>query len=208
MSLAKRFWLHAVVILALLVVTTVVYRERHRMSGERRVSAGMVTAIAQEEPVIPSQSETTWVMPSDPSEAGFPSVAYMLTPRQKPGQPEARGEDRLRVTVHNVLETAMHRHLPEHRFSAADMALLTDALLRVRATHHALNQLDVTVENSEILHPLREQLRAALADFEAIAGFSVAEFTRHVQPHVGIDVETDEDTDVVAERLSDYPAGQ
>jgi hypothetical protein len=168
----------------------------------------MVTAIAQEEPVISSQSETIWVMPSDPSEAGFPSVAHVLTPRQKPAQPEARGEEHLRVTVHNVLAAAIHRHLPEHRFSAADIARLTDALLRVRATHHALNQLEVTVENSEILHPLREQLRAALADFEAIAGFSVAEFTRHVQPHVGIDVATDEDTDVVVERLSDYPAGQ
>jgi hypothetical protein len=88
------------------------------------------------------------------------------------------------------------------------MARLTDALLRVRAAHHALYQFDITVENSEILHPWREQLRAALADFEAIAGFSVAEFTRHVQPQVGIDVETDEDADVVVERLSDYPAGQ
>jgi hypothetical protein len=66
----------------------------------------------------------------------------------------------------------------------------------------------VTVENSAMLHPWREQLRTALADFEAVAGFSVAEFTRHVQPHVGIDVETDEDADVVVERLSDYPARQ
>jgi hypothetical protein len=88
------------------------------------------------------------------------------------------------------------------------MARLTDALLRVRAAHLALHRLDVTVENSEMLHPLREHLRAALADFEAIAGFSVAEFTRHMQPHVGLDVETDEDADVVVERLSDYPPGQ
>jgi hypothetical protein len=132
----------------------------------------------------------------------------MLAARQKPGQAEAGGEDHLRVTIHSVLETAMHRHLPEHRFSASDMALLTDALLRVRAAHHALHQIEVTGENGAILPPVWEQLRAALADFEAIAGFSVAEFTRHVQPHVGIDVETDEDADVIVERLSDYPARQ
>jgi hypothetical protein len=110
--------------------------------------------------------------------------------------------------VHDMLAAALHRHLSEHKFSASDIALLTDALLRVRAAHRAVNQLDVTVENREMRYQWREQLRAALADFEAIVGFSVAEFTQQVQPHVGIDVDTDEDVDVVFERLSDYPAGQ
>jgi hypothetical protein len=80
MVLARRFWLHAVILLALIVVTTVIYRERHRRPGERQVSAGLVIAVAGEEPAIPSRSATTWVMPS---EAGSMMYWWQAMPYSK-----------------------------------------------------------------------------------------------------------------------------
>lgn len=210
MSISKQFFLRLVVLLVLIAVATVAYLGRHQDLWKRPVPAAAINPVARQEPAIRLRSEATHAMLPDPPPAAavFPSVANVPASLKRSGQPEVRGEDPLRVMVYDVLEAAIHKYLPEYEFSASDMALLTDALLRVRAAHQAVNQLAVTAENSEILRRLREQLLDALDDFESISGFSVDEFTRQVQPHVGIDVGTDEDTDVAFERLSDYPPGQ
>ena len=130
-----------------------------------------------------------------------------MTPATAEADPSPVGEEVGRATIRTALEQAFQEHLPDQGLSDADYERLTDAVIRMRAARQELNALPVSAENAEMIRRLREELNEALNEFQAVAGMDAVEFTRRVEPEVGLSNEEDDaaDPDATPELLSDYP---
>jgi len=89
----------------------------------------------------------------------------------------------------SVLAAAIDTHLPDLKLSDTELDDLADATSRLREAQEALRRLPDVRERATQRAEARQRLADAIADFTYVVGMSPAEFTRRVQPEIGIDRE-------------------
>jgi len=94
--------------------------------------------------------------------------------------------------VRSTLAVAIESHLPDLVLSDNELDDLADATLRLRVARARLRSLPKTREQASVRDQTRQDLEEAIVDFTHIVEMSPAEFTRRVQPDVGIDEPTPE----------------
>jgi hypothetical protein len=96
--------------------------------------------------------------------------------------------------VRSTLADAIEAHLPSFKLSGTELDELADATLRMRSAQQSLRTLPESREHATQRAEARRLLEQAIVDFTYVAEMSPAEFTRQVQPDVGIDWPTADDT--------------
>lgn len=90
--------------------------------------------------------------------------------------------------VRKTLATAVEAHLPDLALSDNELDDLAQATLRLRRAQAALRTIPKTREHADQRALERRRLEEAIVDFTYLVEMSPAEFTRRVEPGVGVDV--------------------
>lgn len=93
-----------------------------------------------------------------------------------------------RALTRSTLAEAIERHLPDLVLSDNELDELADATLRMRDARTRLRAIPKTREQASRRDALRRALEDAIVDFTHVVEMTPDEFTRRVQPDVGIDV--------------------
>ncbi len=89
--------------------------------------------------------------------------------------------------VRETLATAIETHLPDLVLSEKELDDLARATLRLRSAQAALRVIPKTREHADRRALERRRLEEAVADFTYLVEMTPAEFTRRVDPEVGVD---------------------
>ena len=90
--------------------------------------------------------------------------------------------------VRETLATAVETHLPGLALSDNELDDLAQATLRLRRAQAALRTIPKAREHADQRARERRRLEGAIADFTYLVEMTPAEFTRRVEPGVGVDV--------------------
>ncbi len=89
-----------------------------------------------------------------------------------------------RAFVRQALQEAFAEKLPDRRLSDDDFDKLADAVLRMRAARERMAALSLNRENAAELARLREELTAAVTDFEYVSELTPSAFSALVEPEL------------------------